>query len=269
MPTIIGLAAVARSGKDTVASMLLEHQEVAAFALADPLKAGCQALFGLTDDEAWSDDLKEIGIPLWGASPRMMFQRVGTEWLRDHNPDHWLLRADRQLNHHELTTTPTQPVGLVSPTSPIWMAVQVIWGLSDEQTWIEESREKIDHFWGITPNEMFSLIQKNLNRDVPAYQFTRKNRPIKQPKSLSLNSTGKSIYIIKDIRYENEAAFWRRHNGVIWHIVRKNATSVNSHSSEEGISFQEGDITIENNGTLGELKEKITLAWKTIAPEKS
>ncbi|MER2298532.1 MAG: deoxynucleotide monophosphate kinase, partial [Pseudomonas sp.] len=48
MPTIIGLAAVARSGKDTVASMLLEHPEVAAYALADPLKLGCQALFGLT-----------------------------------------------------------------------------------------------------------------------------------------------------------------------------------------------------------------------------
>lgn len=59
MPTIIGLAAVARSGKDTVASMLMEHPEVATYALADPLKAGCQAIFGLSDAEAWSDEAKE------------------------------------------------------------------------------------------------------------------------------------------------------------------------------------------------------------------
>ena len=51
MRTIIGLAALARSGKDTVASMLLKLPGVAAFALADPLKVGCQALFGLTDEE--------------------------------------------------------------------------------------------------------------------------------------------------------------------------------------------------------------------------
>ena len=59
MRTIIGLAALARSGKDTVASMLLSIPGVAAFALADPLKLGCQALFGLTDAEAWQDDIKE------------------------------------------------------------------------------------------------------------------------------------------------------------------------------------------------------------------
>lgn len=98
MPTIIGLAAVARSGKDTVASMLMEHPEVATYALADPLKAGCQAIFGLSDAEAWSDEAKEKTIDLWGLSPRQLFQRAGTEWLRDHNADHWLLRADRQLN---------------------------------------------------------------------------------------------------------------------------------------------------------------------------
>lgn len=67
MPTIIGLAAVARSGKDTVASMLMEHPEVATYALADPLKAGCQAIFGLSDAEAWSDEAKEKTIDLWGS----------------------------------------------------------------------------------------------------------------------------------------------------------------------------------------------------------
>ena len=99
MKTIIGLAALARSGKDTVAGMLLQHRNVAAFALADPLKSGCQALFGLSSEEAWCDTIKEEVIEPWGLSPRQMFQTVGTEWMRNHNPEHWLMRADKQLNH--------------------------------------------------------------------------------------------------------------------------------------------------------------------------
>ncbi|MHC8306786.1 deoxynucleotide monophosphate kinase family protein [Pseudomonas sp. PB3P13] len=268
MPTIIGLAAVARSGKDTVASMLLEHPDVSTFALADPLKAGCQALFGLTDDEAWSDDFKEKDIPLWRASPRQMFQRVGTEWLRDHNPEHWLLRADRQLNHCSSTPAPTRSVNTASPASPTWMAVQVFWGLSDEQTWIAENRETVDPFWMLTPNQMFSLIQKYLDRDFPTYQLTRKSRPVKKPKSISCDMSGKSIVVIKDIRYENEAEFWRNHNGIIWHITRKNAAAVNYHSSEEGIDVRKGDVVIENNGTLDELREKTERTWKALAAIK-
>lgn len=80
MTKIIGIAAVARSGKDTVASMLLKHEGVATYALADPLKLGCQILFGLTDAETWHDDLKEKVIPHWGWSPRKIFQTVGTDY---------------------------------------------------------------------------------------------------------------------------------------------------------------------------------------------
>jgi hypothetical protein len=58
MKKILGLAAKARSGKDTAASILLTHPQVAAYALADPLKAGCQALFALTPEQTWDDTAK-------------------------------------------------------------------------------------------------------------------------------------------------------------------------------------------------------------------
>lgn len=246
--------------------MLLEHREVAAYALADPLKAGCQALFGLTDEETWSDDLKEKTIQIWGESPRQMFQRVGTEWLRDHNPDHWLLRADRQLNHPLPPSLPARPEDLTSPSASIWLAAQVIWGLSYEQTWQSDSRDQVDEFWALTPNQMLSAVETYLYRDIQNYPDIRTKRPIKQPTSRSLDTTGKSVFIIKDIRYENEAAFWRSHNGVIWHIVRNNALKVNPHSSEMGINFEPGDFLIENNDTLEELRIKIDHAWKSVRP---
>ncbi|WP_397452125.1 deoxynucleotide monophosphate kinase [Pseudomonas sp. NA-150] len=264
MPTIIGLAAVARSGKDTVASMLLEHDGVAAHALADPLKAGCQALFGLSDEEAWSDDFKEKTIQIWNASPRQMFQRVGTEWLRDHNSDHWLLRADRQLNHPEIITHPPTSEVLASPSSSIWLAVQSIWGLSYEQTWQPEDRDQLDPFWSLTPNDMFSVLSGYLHNDFPQYEALRAKLPIVTPTAKLANSTGKSIFVIKDIRFENEAAFWRSHSGVIWHITRNSAMKVNSHSSEHGIKVAPGDKVIENNGTLEQLRTKVDHAWNSV-----
>lgn len=264
MPTIIGLAAVARSGKDTVASMLLEHSGVAAYALADPLKAGCQALFGLTDEQAWSDDFKEKTIQLWGLSPRQMFQRMGTEWLRDHNPDHWLLRADRQLNHPNTDTRPPLPEDLISPSSSIWLAVQMIWGLSYAETWQPDQRDQVDPFWSLTPNQMFSILSSYVQRDFPDHATTRAQRPITATSTKLLDTTGKHIFVIKDIRYENEASFWRKHNGIIWHITRNSAMKVHSHSSELGIKVATPDKLIENNGTIEELRKKVDEAWGSL-----
>lgn len=261
MPTIVGLAAVARSGKDTVASMLLEHPDVAVYALADPLKAGCQAIFGLSDAEAWSDEAKERTIDQWGLSPRQIFQRVGTEWMRDHNVDHWLLRADRQLNRKPVERRPVLAAELASPFAAIWLGVQAFWGLSDDQTWQADLRAAKDSFWNISPDEMFAVLQQYLSRDFPSFASTRNQRPISPPTRSPEGPAGKNIFVIKDIRYENEAAFWRNHNGVIWHIIRKNTIKVQPHSSENGIKPIPADIIIENNGTLEELRKKVNYAW--------
>lgn len=261
MPTIIGLAAVARSGKDTVASMLLEHPDVAAYALADPLKAGCQAIFGLSDAEAWSDEAKEKTTDLWGLSPRQLFQRAGTEWMRDHNVDHWLLRADRQLNHKPVERRPVLASELASPFAALWLGVQAFWGLSDDQTWKADLRAAKDSFWNISPDEMFAVLQQYLSRDFPSFASTRDQRPINPPTRSLMNAAGKSIFVIKDIRYENEAAFWRNHNGVIWHIIRNNTIKVQPHSSENGVKPLPGDILIKNNGTLEELRKQVESAW--------
>jgi hypothetical protein len=108
---------------------------------------------------------------------------------------------------------------------------------------------------------MYSSLSAYIHRDLPQYEATRSNLPIKAPLTKLSDTTGKTIFVIKDIRFENEAAFWRRHNGEIWHIVRKNAIKVNLHSSEDGIEIADNDKIIENNGTLEELRIKVDHAW--------
>ncbi len=269
MPVMIGLAAKARSGKDTVAAMLLEHPEVAAYALADPLKEGCQALFGLTDQETWSDEAKELIIPDWGMSPRQMFQRAGTEWLRDHTANHWLMRAERQLNQPPSPAI-IPPIYRESshPDTAIWFAVKAFWGLSNEQTWDKTGRYQIDFFWHLSPMEMFSVIKNYIDRDLPTYGETRsqliRSRPITAPTPKHPNLLGKTVLVIKDIRFENEAEYLRSHNGTIWHISRTSAERVHSHSSEAGILIKPLDIHIDNNGTIESLRLKVDKGWSRL-----
>jgi hypothetical protein len=270
MTKIIGLAALARSGKDTVASMLLERNEVAAYALADPLKAGCQALFGLTSVETWDDRIKEEIIPLWSLSPRQMFQQVGTDWMRNHNPAHWLMRADRQIHHSADITTPFASTDdLARPDAPIRLASQAFFGLSNEQAWDDSLASKQDDYWGTSPTEMFQLIRTLCETNIPNFVQLRAKRPTSQLETKQFSLFNKSVIIIKDIRFENEAEFWRQHGGVIWHIERTNAAKVNTHSSELGIKFTEQDTLLKNDGTLEELKLQVNSAWLSFTANAS
>jgi len=259
---IIGIAAPARSGKDTVASMLLRHRKVAAYALADPLKIGCQALFGLTDAETWNDSIKENRIPLWGRSPREFFQHVGTDWMRAHNPEHWLMRAERAIH-----SPVSQDKGLMTPSlqdakAPFKLAAQAFFDLSCRQTWDSDVSDTMDPFWNLSPRQMFDLIEALALTDFPDYFARRAQRPIAEPTRGVPFLEASEVIIIKDIRFENEADFLRRHNGTLWHIVRNDAQKVNAHASELGIAIGEKDVVIYNNGTLEQLAIAVELEWR-------
>ena len=263
MKKIIGIAAPARSGKDTVAALLLQHDHVAAYALADPLKIGCQALFGLTDDETWHDDYKERPLPLWQHSPRQFFQQVGTDWLRGHNPEHWLLRAQRALSATEATPTATAEQ-LATPQAVFKLAAQAIFGLSAEQTWDDHLQQAIDSYWQLSPQQMVELLQQLSLKSFPDFAQRRQQRPLLPPSRALTNFNQAQIMVIKDIRFENEAAFLRQHHGQIWHIVRNNAQKVNPHASELGIAIAKDDVVIDNNGSIAQLAAAVAEQWQLL-----
>ncbi len=64
------------------------------------------------------------------------------------------------------------------------------------------------------------------------------------------------IVVISDIRYDNEADFVRE-NGLLIHITRSNRDAVDGvadHSSEVGVAVKKGDVQVDNNGTLEQLR---------------
>lgn len=60
--------------------------------------------------------------------------------------------------------------------------------------------------------------------------------------------------VISDVRFENEAAWIRKHGGRIIHVIRSEAKAVEAHASEDGIEMQDTDARLFNSGTLEELQ---------------
>lgn len=105
---LIGLHGPAGCGKDTVAGILCSTQEFRQIALADPIRRGIVAMFGVPLETLTDRALKEqpLGI-LCGKSPRQIMQTLGTEWGRHHLClDIWLRVAQREIDwNNELAAT--------------------------------------------------------------------------------------------------------------------------------------------------------------------
>lgn len=76
---VIGVCGYKRSGKDTVAQILVKDYKYTRFALADPMKEVLAKIF-MWDDEWMNGIHKEEIDGRWGISPRQALQHLGTEW---------------------------------------------------------------------------------------------------------------------------------------------------------------------------------------------
>ncbi|GHC35997.1 hypothetical protein GCM10010096_01360 [Alcaligenes pakistanensis] len=258
MSLFIGLAAKARSGKDTVANLLLGQSPLlAAYALADPVKMGCEVLFGLSPAQAWTDDsLKEVPIERWNRSPRQCFQLLGTDWMRQRDPDHWLRRAQ-----HVLEFGPGLPLSADSHAHSIWaLALAPIYGMPPEH--LKDTRaDQIDAFWGLSPRQAAEHLRRQVLAEYPDYEQRRQEIPFNLPSHHLPDMSQARCLLIKDIRYENEADFIRQHGGEIWHIERPGNPVISQHSSEWGVVRAPQDQLILNDAGLEALESNVKAVW--------
>lgn len=169
---IIGIAGKARSGKDTIAKMIVSKVGGKVLKLAEPLKAAASAMtLEPYSKFEYGDRSKEIeGL---GISYRRLLQLLGTDVCRAISDDFWV-----------------------------------------------------------------NVLNKRI---------------------LSETANGQDLFIISDVRFENEADYVRRNGGVVVHVKREQVGQENvpAHISEAGLEIKNGDYVIENNGTLGELEQKV------------
>jgi hypothetical protein len=75
---IIGLTGKAGAGKDTVADRLVSNYGFLKYSLAGPLKE----MLKVIGVDCENRETKELPHPVFGVSPRVMAQALGTEWMR-------------------------------------------------------------------------------------------------------------------------------------------------------------------------------------------
>lgn len=64
-------------------------------------------------------------------------------------------------------------------------------------------------------------------------------------------------FILRDVRFENEANWLRSKGGVIVHIQRPDAQDVAAHVSEAGITMHDNDFVIHNEEDLSHLYKQL------------
>ena len=114
---VVGVSGKSGHGKDAIAEILCERHGFIRIALADALKAGAAAIFGLSHDQLYGST-KEVVDPFWEKSPRKLLQLLGTEAIRaTFGDDTWIKALRRQIDTAEANARliARGPVGIVVP----------------------------------------------------------------------------------------------------------------------------------------------------------
>jgi len=131
---------------------------------------------------------------------------------------------------------------------PLKEGCNKMFNLSDEQI---RNKEKVIEPWGRSPRELYQLLGTDVARTIDP------NVWIKNAEMFYKNAIGFSV-VITDVRFANEAKWIRDKGGIVVYINRQQKEiEANSHSSENGLSGNDVDVYIENDGTINDLYEKI------------
>lgn len=130
-----------------------------------------------------------------------------------------------------------------------------VFGLSYEECYTQEGKERFNEFWGMTNRE---ILQK-LGTEAMRNGF-RQDIWVKFVEKKFLDNPDKS-FVVCDVRFNDEAEFVLSQGGVIVRVIRDEAKSnlteeQKGHASEKGIDDKYVYKVIENNGSLENLENE-------------
>lgn len=129
-------------------------------------------------------------------------------------------------------------------------------GLNYEDVYTQEGKEKYNEYWGMENREILQKFGTDACRDNFCVDVWIKIMELRIKKNIE-----KENILIADTRFDNEAEFIRKNDGIIIEVVRKSGTVLTErlckHSSEKGVSKELITHVIYNDGALPDLKEKV------------
>jgi len=97
---VIGIAGLARSGKDTAAGLIFDCTPHIRIAFADPLKRMLSEGLNIPLSDFYEGDRSKVD-DTYGVTLRTMMQTLGTEWGRTHvGEDVWIKAVEREISNY-------------------------------------------------------------------------------------------------------------------------------------------------------------------------
>ena len=131
---------------------------------------------------------------------------------------------------------------------PIKRGLREMFGLSDEQLYMAE-KDSVVPWLGVTPRYLAQTLGTEWGRDTVANDLWIRCAE----RWLQAVPRYWPGIVFSDVRFEDEAAFVRRHGGLMVHVRREAAQAVEGHKSEFGIDVLDGDLVLHNDGDLAAL----------------
>jgi len=155
------------------------------------------------------------------------------------------------------------PKRIVKLADPVKQIARMVYGLTEAQVdGSEQDKETVIPEWGVSPRQIMQKIGTEMGRGIHPdtwIRFLRKQ--IDDFVSVRCIYPGDPpiTFVISDVRFPNEAEAIRSWGGSIWRVLRPGllTAEVDQHPSETSIKAIRPDLTIINDGTLAQLKEKV------------
>lgn len=144
---------------------------------------------------------------------------------------------------------------------PIRAGLRAMLGLNHEDLMRRDLKEKPIEWLGRSPRELAQTLGTEWGRELVSPEIWLR---VAQRSIEILNAPSPFRphgIVVTDIRFENEAEWLRGLGGTVWHIRREQAGlagATSKHVSEQSIPIIEGDVIVENNGTLEALFERVS-----------
>lgn len=126
-----------------------------------------------------------------------------------------------------------------------------------------ETKDRYVPYWGKSPRKILQLLGTEAMRTTfgADHWIRLAERRMKRVEEFAgrIGPDG-VLFIITDVRFVNEAEWVRANGGKVVHIVRDDAPAVAAHASEIGLPQSLIDITVHNNGTLGDFRAALSRA---------
>jgi len=115
-----------------------------------------------------------------------------------------------------------------------------------------ELKEVIDPVYDVTPREAMQKLGTEYGRGMINTNLWE----LRAVAEIEAKQAKGEAMVITDLRFDNEAQMVRSMGGIVIEVVRDNPDNiqgVKGHASEQGISTNLIDFTLENNGTFQQL----------------